>query len=174
MLFKRKRVPAVAWDEKTSEHFAKRDRFDVSITSVTKTFGFGTMIFEPIRYEVRGIITDDVPVVLEVSKKFREEEEIGGWLFEALTTSDWWRIPSLHMWVNDPQHEIAEALYEAHKAAIACGRRTSKARFWKRPGDGVMTALEIKQGYSATYPLLRCITWSLYQSQTLPLDPLSD
>jgi hypothetical protein len=34
-------VPTIPWDEKAVEYFAKSDRFDVHITTITKRFGFG-------------------------------------------------------------------------------------------------------------------------------------
>jgi hypothetical protein len=171
-------VPTVAWDEKTCAHFAKIGCFDVSITSITKCFGFGatehSAIREPIDYEVRGIITYPkyVQVTLKISKE--EGKEFGGWFYNVWLKSDERHrksdMPFLDMWLFDPRHEVAEALYEAHKAALACGGRKSQARFWKRSGDGVMTPKDIAAGYSeeSRYPLLGMYTWSLYQSRSLP------
>ena len=39
-------------------------------------------------------------------------------------------------------------LYEAHVAAIWSGRTHSFARFWKRKGEGQMTAKDREHGYS--------------------------
>jgi hypothetical protein len=134
----REMTSAIAWDEKTCAHFAKSERFNVSITSVTKRFGFGmthdSSMGEPI---VSGIIT--YPKYVQVTLQIQQEEsrEFGGWFYSKWSRADEQPpkpdIPCLQMWVYDPQHKIAEALYESHKAAIACGSRKSEARFWKQP-----------------------------------------
>jgi hypothetical protein len=174
----REMTSAIAWDEKTRAHFAESGRFNVSITSVTKRFGFGTTdlsyMREPMGYEVSGIITYPKYVQVELQIQQEDSREFGGWFYNKRIRADELPpkpdIPCLDMWVYDPQHKIAEALYESHKAAIACGSRKSEARFWKRPGDGVMTAKDIEAGWSteSRYPLLGVYIWSLYESRSLP------
>jgi hypothetical protein len=168
----------VAWDERTCAHFAELERFDVWITSVTKRFGFGTKsdssISEAIGYEASGVIR--YPKYIQVALQILNQEgtEFGVWFYNVYNESDNLQrpvrgIPCIEIWVHDPQQNIGEALYESHKAAIASGRRKSEARFWKRRGDGFVTAKDKEAGWSTeSYPLFGMYSWSLYESSNLP------
>jgi len=134
MFFKRvvssstqKPVPAVGWDEKTCAHFAGSELFSVSITSITKRFGYGAHqhgISERLGYEVSGIITYPkyIQVMLEICKP--EWKEFGSWRYDTLDPSSQFPrpefpfpIPHLLLWVNDPQNEVAEARKRASGSA---------------------------------------------------------
>jgi hypothetical protein len=171
-------APDVAWDDKTTAHFAKADRFDVQITRVGKRFGFGqTRPGEPMRepdgYEVYGVITFPKLVLVTLSFEGRDSE-FGGWfyhLYDSSTSkSDQRSVPFLDMWITDSDGGIRKALYESHKAALLCGQRRSLARFWKRAGDGVMTEKDREHGYSfeSRYPLIGLYTWAELESKLLP------
>jgi hypothetical protein len=64
--------------------------------------------------------------------------------------------------------KIRQAVFDSHKAALLSGLRYSPLRFWKSPGDGLMTPEECKQRYSRHYPLLGLFTWAELQLTTLP------
>ena len=70
----------------------------------------------------------------------------------------------------DPLGSIAEALYQAQKAALTAGRSYSLARFWKREGDGAITADARERGcwYETRYPLLGMYSWAELQAADLP------
>jgi hypothetical protein len=170
--------PGAAWDDKTTAFFAERERFDVFITSVTKCCGFGTYENEPIapvEYEINGIMTQPKYVHVEVKVQKEPAANFGGWIYNTRHDRGWfdnqWAkvdIPLLSIWVFDPEFAIGEAIFESHRAAILCGNRKSQVRFWKRLGDGLMTARDIERGYSSRYPLLGLYVWSVYESQKLP------
>jgi hypothetical protein len=79
-------------------------------------------------------------------------------------------IAFLELYVADDNGEIREALYEALKTALLSRRRYTLARFWKRAGDGAMTAKDREHGYSyeSRYPLLGMHCWSEVEAMTLP------
>jgi hypothetical protein len=171
-------APAVAWDDNTTAHFAKTDRFDVEITSVGKRCGFGqTRPGEPMRepdsYDVSGVITFPKLVLVTLSFGGRDSE-FGGWFYHLYSSGRKSKqsVPFLDMWITDSEGGIRRALYESHKAALLCGRRHSLARFWKRKGDGVMTEKDREHGYSyesrSRYPLIGLYTWAELESKYLP------
>jgi hypothetical protein len=182
MFFKRKAKDVARqtleppWDEKTMDHFTKSERFNVQITSVTKVSGFGSMphgpIREPVGFEVSGIITWPKLILVEVTfdQRSSDELEFGFWFYNLLGKPESPQLPCLELCLADPERRIREALFETHKDALISRRQFSMARFWKRQGDGVMTAKDREDGYSSEsrYPLLGVYTWSEWEASTLP------
>jgi hypothetical protein len=184
MFFKKKtdpgvhrKAPEVAWDEKSLAHFTKATRIDMKITSITKRSGFGGMregefMRDPIGYEVSGIIT--FPKLILVTVNFeRSSETFGTWFYNIYNDASaptGTGIAFLELYVGDDNGEIREALYEALKTALLSGRRYTPARFWKRAGDGAMTAKDREHGYSyeSRFPLLGMTCWSEVETTTLP------
>jgi hypothetical protein len=185
MFFKKKSYPGVhrktqevAWDEGSLAHFMKATRIEVKITSVTKRIGFGGMregefmLDDPFGYEVSGVIT--FPKLIPVTVNFeRDSETFGTWFYNIYNDASaptGTGIAFLELYVGDNNGEIREALYEALKAALLSGRRYTLARFWKREGDGAMTAKDREHGYSyeSRYPLFGMNCWSEVEATTLP------
>jgi hypothetical protein len=165
-----------AWDEESLAHFTKAARFEVQITSVTKRSGFGTreraLMHDPFGYEVSGVIT--FPKLIPVTVNFeRNGETFGTWFYNVYDNASaptGTGIALLELCVGDDNGKIREALYEALKTALLSGRRYTLARFWKREGDGAMTAKDREHGYSyeSRYPLFGMHCWSEVEPTTLP------
>jgi hypothetical protein len=186
MFFKKKshrdvnrKTPEFAWDEKSLAHFTKTTRFDVQITSVNKRSGFGGMRKgefmldrSPIEYDVSGVIT--FPKLIAVTVNFeRAAETFGTWFYNIYNDANaptGTGVACLGLYVGDDNGKIREALYEALKTALLSGRRYTVARFWKREGDGAMTAKDREHGYSyeSRYPLFGMYCWSEVEASTLP------
>jgi hypothetical protein len=170
-----------AWDDETMALFAKSDRFNVLITNVNRRRGFGTTrpdegsMHRPDGYEVSGVIL--YPKLILVSVEFegsRDNETLGTWFYHLYNHSDSPAkkvdIPFLDMSLMDKDETIRRALFEGHHAALLSGRRYSFVRFWKRPGDGVMTQKDREHGYSyeSRYPLIGMYTWAQLEAPSLP------
>ena len=169
----------VAWDEKSLTHFTKATRFDVQITSVSKRSGFGetregelTRDPDPFGYEVTGVITYPRLILVTVNLE-QSGETFGTWFYNIYNDASaptGTGVAYLELHVSDDNGEIREALYEALKTALLSGRRYTLARFWKREGDGAMTAKDREHGYSyeSRYPLFGMYCWSEVEATTLP------
>jgi hypothetical protein len=102
------------------------------------------------------------------------DETFGIWYYSIWKN---WSAPTrpgfaaLELHVHDDDGKIREALYEALKMALLSGRRYALARFWKREGDGAMTAKDREHGYSyeSRYPLFGMYCWSEAEATTLPI-----
>jgi hypothetical protein len=192
MFFKKKsypdeprKEPEVVWDEESLAHFTKQRQIDVQITSVTKRSEFGEYaegapVLDPFVYEMSGVITFPklILVTLNFERASRQvtaasDETFGIWYYSIWKK---WSAPTgpgiaaLELHVTDDDGKIREALYEALKMALLSGRRHTLARFWKREGDGAMTAMDREHGYSyeSRYPLFGMYCWSEVEATTLP------
>jgi hypothetical protein len=185
MLNRKKGKLAVAWDEKTVQHFGKATAFNVKITCITKRFGFGassdTLAFpsvhqplEPTVYEISGIVMGPKYVLANLTFDTRQNKnnDFGGWGYNLYNPTNGPEALCLDFSVYDRENKIAEALYESHRSALASGERASSVRFFKREGDGAMSVGEIADGRflvdGGGYPLLGMLVWSVYQSNRLP------
>jgi hypothetical protein len=184
MFFKKKgytdvprKAPEMAWDEKSLAHFTKATRFDVQITSVNKRSGFGgtregELMRDPFGYDVSGVIT--FPKLIPVTVNFdRSSETFGTWFYNIYNDASaptGTGVAYLELHVSDDNGKIREALYEALKTALLSGRRYTLARFWKREGDGAMTAKDREHGFSyeSRYQLFGIYCWSEVEATTLP------
>jgi hypothetical protein len=166
-----------AWDEETVDYFATSNQFNVRITSLSQRSGFGsTSSGEPMRepngFHISGLILYPRLVLVAITLE-RDLDDFGVWsynLHDAPNGSTNIEAPLLEFVVADPLGNIAEALYQAQRAALTAGRRYSLARFWKRKGDGAMTAdtREGGCGYESRYPLLGMYSWVELQATDLP------
>jgi hypothetical protein len=100
------------------------------------------------------------------------DDDFGGWLYTVSGSPDDWKkgkgLPTLKLWIYDPADEIAEAIYEAHCAALWSGERKSDLRFFKAPYHALATTKIIRDGYSDQHPLLGMVSWSICQARSLP------
>jgi hypothetical protein len=169
----------VAWDDETCEKIAGSNRFNVTVTSITRTVVSGKMeeitvtTHNPVTFEVHGIMT--YPKYIVVKFEFGEQGEghrfgvfsydsmdrIGGLNKDA-------KVPWMHVFISDPK--VAVEMYEAHRCALMTGRRHSLARVWKRPGEGLMTALDREHGYSyqSRYEVFGVTTWCTLEARNVP------
>jgi hypothetical protein len=153
----------------------------VTITSATKIFGAGdsargsTLTAQS--FAVTGLLTYSrkyVAVQFGFAGGPVKEFPFGHWSYhylkDQLVGDRYVKLPLLQLWIDDPNHEVPSALFEAHKAAIYSGRRCSHARFFKRRGDGVMTEKERADEWSSEhfFPLLGAYAWAEVQSPKLP------
>jgi hypothetical protein len=166
-----------AWDDDTVDYFATSSRFNVRITSLSQRRGFGsTSSGEPIRepngFQISGVILYPKLVLVAITLE-RNIEEFGVWSFNLRNASNGstnFEVPLIEFALADPLGNIAEALYQAQKAALAAGRRYSLARFWKRKGDGAQTADARERGHlcETRYPLLGMYSWAELRAAELP------
>ena len=166
-----------AWDEDTINYFATSKQFNVRITSLSQRRGFGsTNSSEPMRepngFQISGLILYPRLVLVAITLE-KDLDEFGVWsynLHDAPYGSTNIEVPLLEFAVADPLGSIAEALYQAQKAALTAGRSYSLARLWKREGDGAMTADARERGcwYETRYPLLGMYSWAELQAADLP------
>lgn len=167
-----------AWDAKTVLYFALCNQFNIRITSMSKRHGFGmTSRGEPMResngYEITGVITYPKYISVNIALVNDNSGEFGVWSYNLHSVSsgpDKVNIPLLEFVVGDPVGAIAQALYEGQRAALSAGRQYSAVRFWKREGDGAMTAKDREHGYfyESRYPLLGMYTWAELEAADLP------
>ncbi|MGA9825021.1 MAG: hypothetical protein WBQ53_09350 [Methylocystis sp.] len=183
-MFFKKRVPVnnpvgVSWDDKIIEHIIASRSFSVQITSASKHLCFGSSSgSEPMsdksKFEIGGVITSPKFILVELSFDQEDVEfPFGFWSYSNYTHNSGKgeiRVPLLELCLADQSHEIREALFEAHKAAMCAGQRYSFARFFKRKGDGVMSPKEREQNWSSesNYPLIGAIAYAELQSLQLP------
>jgi hypothetical protein len=187
MFFKKKRQEkpwGVPWDEKTLEHIINSYQFPIQITNASKKVGFGGAVnFDPTKcepdFEFNGLM--DHPKFIPVEVRFAaagipdlqdQDPPTGFWSYshrDHHSDDGEIKIPLLEFYLDDQDQKIREALFEAHKAALWSGRRSSFARFFKRKGDGVMSPKDQERQWSEDqHPLLRVITYAELQSERLP------
>ena len=127
---------------------------------------------EPNGIQISGLILYPKLVLVAITLE-RDLGEFGVWSFNLHDTpngSTNFEAPLLEFALADPLGNIAEALYHAQKVALTAGRRYSLARFWKRKGDGAITADARERGclYETLYPLLGMYSWAELQATELP------
>lgn len=182
MFFKKKSAmpqPAQeeAWDERTVGLIAESDSINVTITSITKRFGFGSS--RPGSFsenqggiEISGILTYPKFVLVNVAL-YDDEGEFGCFSynrFNALGDDRSQGLPMLEIALNDPKGRMGEAMLASHQAALRSGGVHSLARFWKREGDGRMSDVDREKGwsYEGRYALTGMYSWAVEESKKLP------
>src|SRR5262245_50596646 len=181
----KKRSPArsgvigpVPWDDDTCRKIAGTDRFDVTVTSVTRRVLSGKTQEEiistprPLSFEAHGIMSYPKYITVQFEFSYRVDGSFGAFSYDILDRIGGLdrdvKVPSMHVSLWDPK--IAGEMYEAHLCALMIGRRNSFVRLWKRKGDGSMTARDKEQGYSyeSRYEILGVTTWSELEAPGLP------
>jgi hypothetical protein len=167
----------IIWDEKTVAHFANSDRFDVFITSVVRLRGFGGTdrgpIREPITYEISGFMRTPKFMLVNIHLEQSSVEQFGVWSYNVYDRggrTPAGDVPFIEVWLTDPHGQIGEALLQSHHAALVSGAKKSNVRFWKRMGDGELTARDKEHDYSyeSRFPILGMYAWEEYENSQLP------
>jgi hypothetical protein len=168
----------VPWDDKTCEKLAGSDRFNVMVTSITRTVTSGKMQQETITtpraisFEVHGLIIHPKYIIVQFEFSERNGGPFGFFSYDVVDRigglDKGLKVPLMRVFLSDPK--IAFEMYEAHRCALISGRRRSFVRVWKRKGEGLMTALDKKYGhsYETRYEIFGVTTWCELESCHVP------
>jgi hypothetical protein len=171
-------IGPLPWDDKTCEKLAGSDRFNVMVTSITRTVTSGRMQEEivttarDISFEVHGLIIHPKYIIVQFEFSERNGGPFGFFSYDSMDCTAGLdkrlKLPLMHVYLSDPK--IAFEMYEGHRCALMSGRHRSFVRVWKRKGEGLMTALDKKHGssYESRYEIFGITTWCELESCHVP------
>jgi hypothetical protein len=190
MFFKRQRkinnitkwgpISEIAWDDETLEWIAKSQQLNVSLTNISRVASLGKRPHSfndwdetTSTWEVHGVMT--CPKFIPVNITFTtDSKEFGGFAYDGRDEQSFGgrriNLPLLKVWLSDEKEQKALLLNTALRDAIISGQKYAGVRFFKKPGEGLMTQVDKEHGYSyeSRYTILGLVTWQELHASQLP------
>jgi hypothetical protein len=190
MFFRKKRTPTkrgpvreVAWDDDTVKWISNSERLNVCLTHICKTVSLGYSSSDRFNadpnssrstWDVYGMMTYPKFIPTRVSFTGTEEKQFGGFFYDRSDNCNFGgqkiSLPMLGIWIFDPDEAKAQLLYSVLRDAIIGGEKYASIRFWKKKGDGLMTATDKEHGwsYESRYAITGMVAWPTVQVRNLP------
>jgi hypothetical protein len=174
-------ISQIAWDDETLEWIAKSEQLNVRLTNISRTVSRGRRPHSlddrddnTSTWNVHGVMT--YPKFILVNITFTTDpEQFGGFSYNRLDEQSFGgrkkiNLPLLELWLHDKNDEKAQLLYAALGDAIVSGQKYAGVRFFKKPGEGLMTPTDKEHGFSyqSRYTILGLVTWQELHAGGLP------